>query len=607
MAAFTEAEIDAMKGAQLRAELEALGENKTEIGKKRVAVLKAMLKQKCGITQTAAQNRNNSGGNNQTAAQLSAPAQTTRNNSGGNNKKLDDLLQVLGNCGLPKTTATKLTTTQGINGLEDLKELTPEDMEPTISRHNKAMNGANEAFRIFSTVVIKKLSALVHSVRVFALTGTEFTLNDWMYDVQIRRGMQELEMFQAEEKNATEAKPLKEVVSAEELLKEKPHEVFDLVITNLGQRNSAHGCGAKLAYVVGNAMATTTNLVNPSLAERLEQGLPRSGDAYNKDNTTVFEALEEWAQDEKIYDHIKPYKRDKDGRSAFLALKAIYLGKSSADSALIKAQGAVSDGQEGLVYHGEVAAASTGMPWSTYVGKLNSNYDVIEQHSGDTISQKSRVLRLMRGIKGDAAQQQIIIIACETVKDSTTYSNSYQKAASYLQLKIQGVYASAIANRSKNQTQTVNETNTDQSGHDGGGRGDQYVPWYGGRGGRGHGRGGGGRGQPWGGRGRGRGRGVFTPNPHYNGQTEHKEIAGIDVSDVWKDFDRSVFYGAVRTYVRNRRNYLRSQGIYGNKGNSMKVSEASTKRNGEGDNNPNDGKKSRAGEDNDYQKMHAKE
>ncbi len=193
-------------------------------------------------------------------------------------------------------------------------------------------------------------------------------------------------------------------------------------------------------------------MVNPSHAERLDQGLPKSGDAYNKDNATVYELIEEWAQDEKTFDHIKPFKKKKDGRLAFLALKSIYLGKSSADSALIKAQGAVSDGQEGLVYNGEVAAASTGMPWSTYVGKLNSNYDLIEQHSGDTISQKSRVLRLIRGIKGDAAQQQIVIIACEVVKDSTTYSNNYHKAASYLQQKIQGVYANAIANRSKNQS-----------------------------------------------------------------------------------------------------------------------------------------------------------
>ena len=81
MAAFTEAQIDAMKGAQLRAELEALGENKTAIGKRKVADLKVLLKQKCGITQAA--------------ANPSAPAQntrTTQTTSGGNNKILDELV-----------------------------------------------------------------------------------------------------------------------------------------------------------------------------------------------------------------------------------------------------------------------------------------------------------------------------------------------------------------------------------------------------------------------------------------------------------------------------------------------------------------------------------
>ena len=95
MAAFTEAQIDAMKGAQLRAELEALGEDKTEIGKKRVAVLKTMLKQKCGITQTAAQN-----------------TWTTQTTSGGNNKKLDELVQALVYCGMSKATAEWFTKTQ---------------------------------------------------------------------------------------------------------------------------------------------------------------------------------------------------------------------------------------------------------------------------------------------------------------------------------------------------------------------------------------------------------------------------------------------------------------------------------------------------------------
>lgn len=616
MAAFTEAEIDAMKGARLRSELMALGANRTDIGKTKVADLKVLLKQKCGITQGSGNTttpvfvmntRSQGAGNTTTPAQntrvmnMSTPAQNT---AGGTTKDRDDLVKALVNCNMSKVTAEQLITTQAIKSLRCLKEFSPDDMESTISRHNKAMTGANEAYKIFSTIIIKKLSALVHSVRVYSLTGADFPLDDWTYDWQISRAMKELELFQLGEKNATEAKALKDVVSAVELLGEKPYEVFDLVATNFGQRKSSHGCGATLAYVVGSA--TTTNLINPSHAERLNQGLLKSGDAYDKDNATVYEIIEEWAQDEKISDHIKPFKKAKDGRSAFLALKAIYLGKSSADSALIRAQGAVSDGQEGLVYNGEVAGNS-GMPWATYVGKLNSNFDIIEQHSGDTYSQKSRVLRLLKGIKGDAAQQQIIVIACENVKDITTYLNDYHKAAAFLQQKIQGVYAQAIANRSKNQT--VKETTTGQSGQGGGGRGNRFGHWSSGRGYRGRGRGRGFDGRGSGGRGRGRGSGRPWGNPAYDGHTEHKELYGVDVTDVWKDFDDSVFHGAVRTYVMNRRTVLRAKGIYGNSDNSndMKVSEATTKRNSGGDNNPRDAKQPKTGEDNDYQRMHEKE
>ena len=147
MAAFTEAEIDAMKGARLRSELMALGANRTDIGKKKVADLKVLLKQKCGITQ-------GSGNTNTPTVNTNTPAQNT---TGGTTKDRDDLVQALVNCSMSKVTAEQLIKTQAINSLRCLKEFSPDDMESTISRHNKAMTGANEAYKIFSTIIIKKL------------------------------------------------------------------------------------------------------------------------------------------------------------------------------------------------------------------------------------------------------------------------------------------------------------------------------------------------------------------------------------------------------------------------------------------------------------------
>eukprot|EP00986_Skeletonema_menzelii_P007459 scaffold2934_cov146-Skeletonema_menzelii.AAC.2 len=597
----------------------------------RVPELKILMKTRCGITVTTAppaQNPPSGGGSGLGNPAGNAPPAQNPPSGGGSgsgnpignppSQAVNDLTQALMNCNMSQATATQFIKMQGLQSMRCLKELSPDEMEDTISRHNKAMAGGNEACRIFSTIVIKKLSALVHSVRVFALTGVDLGIDDWTYATQIDRAMKELELYQRKEKNYTEAKPLKDTVKADALLGDEPQEVFAMILTNLGQRKSAHGCGATLAYALRDPSAAI--IQSPSHAERLNQSLLKSGEAWNRDNAEIFDILEAWAQEEKaLYDHIKPHKKNKDGRSAYLALKAIYLGKSSIDSALIKAQQTVSDGTDGTVYNGEVAG-NQGLPWATYVGRLASAWDLIEQHSGDRHSQKSRVLRLIKGIKGDAAQQQIMIFACEHVKDDNILSTNYQEAATYLQTKIQAIYAPAIANRAKNQT--VNETSTDNrtTGHGGGhsgGQGNQYGNRFGGRsrGGRGRyggrGRGGGG------GRGNGSGRSGWQAtagDPLYNGQTEHKEINGVDVSDVFVNFDHSVFHGPVRTYVHNRRNFLRNNGHGHNSNNrsnvkeiAMAVAEVISKRNAGGDNNPQDTKKSKGGEGNDYQKMFEKE
>jgi hypothetical protein len=629
MAAFTEAQIDAMRGDQLRTELMAMGEEKKNLSQKRVGTLKALMKTKCGITATPAATPavtaavppagipppgNLLGGAAAppavTAAVPPAGIPLPGNPPGGATQEMKDLIQALMNCNMPKATAEQFITLQGLSSMGCIKGLSPDDMEATVGRHNKAMTGVNEAHKIFSTIVIKKLSTLAHSVRVWSLTGAEFNISNWTSDVQINQEMKELELFQLAEKNYTKPEPLKDLVKPDALLGDKPHEVFDIINTNIGQYLSANGSGSTLAYIISDPSAPTVNY--PSHAQRLNQGLLKSGAAYLLDKATVYDVLEKWAQDEKCYDHIKPHKKNKDGRSAYLALKGIFLGASSVDSALIKAQTLISDGPDGLTYQGEVAG-NAGLPWATYTGKLSNSYDQIESCSGDKHSQKSRVLRLIKGIKGDAAQQQVVTYACEHVKDTPKYYSDFHEAAAYLQGKIQGIYASAIANRAKNQT--VKETSTEQhrdAGH-GGGQGDRYRnPSGRGQGGRGHG----GRGRGHGGRGRG-----GWENPMYDGNTEHKEINGVDVTNPFGKFESSVFFGDVRAYVLNRRRFLKSgpghvdNGSHHNKHKqadvkaiAMAVAEVMSKRDGGGDNNPQHTKKPKGGEkDNDYQQMFVKE
>lgn len=116
------------------------------------------------------------------------------------------------NCNMSKGTAEQIATTQGFAGLDCLKVLSPDDLEDKIGRHNKAMTGGNEQHKIFCTIVIRRLEALVHSVRVYSLTGKEFPLTDFSYDWQITRAVQELTQFRLAEQKYTEPESLKDII-----------------------------------------------------------------------------------------------------------------------------------------------------------------------------------------------------------------------------------------------------------------------------------------------------------------------------------------------------------------------------------------------------------
>ena len=133
MAGFTIAQVDRMTSYVVKNELLALGVDPASIRKLRVAQLRERLKDELGLT------------------------------------SFEYLIQALMNCNMSKGTAEQIATTQGFAGLDCLKVLSPDDLEDTIGRHNKAMTGGNEQHKIFSTIVIRRLEALVHSVRVYSL------------------------------------------------------------------------------------------------------------------------------------------------------------------------------------------------------------------------------------------------------------------------------------------------------------------------------------------------------------------------------------------------------------------------------------------------------
>ena len=601
----TEAELQKLTVDGLKLELRtSFGMSVTDVNKVgNKAALQAELRSKLGlppVAATPASGGGSSGGSSSTTASAAAASVAKQ--------ERDDLVAALVLCNHPRGTVEQFIDTQGLSKLEHLKELSPDDMEDTISRHNKVMTGANEQHRIIASRKIKKMEALVHKVRVWHLTGTVFTINDWKTDWDVEQALLELDQFRLKEKQREDPKDLKEVVKEEDLYGPNALDSIHAMETNIGQRPSAYGSGADILYQTRSLGLVP--IANPTTEERFYQGLALSGTAASiSDKAKIYTILEDWSQGTKLHDHVKPFRKSKDGRQAFLALKAMYLGPSSIESTLILSRKQISEGSEGVTYSGELAGSS-GMPWPNYVGALNKAYMFIEEHGGDTFSQYTRVLRLIKGITGDAAQQEIIVIACEHVKNDSSLKNNFQGAASFMQTKISAVYAEALANKTRN-NQSIKETNTSNTQNQyqgdgfGGGRGH-----YGGRGSGGRGRGGGRHGGRHGGRGGGA----------YDGTHPRATIDGVDVRDevIFQSYDPSAFVGRVRSYVLNRRQLLRAQGSpyaqqydkgRGGGGNQYeaKIQEmvvaavaAATKRQGDGDGNPTDGKKQK---DNGFKNM----
>jgi len=297
----TETELLALTVEGLKRELRTnFGVANRDLNNKTKAVLRNDLRSKVGLPVVNASGGRSTGGGSSTTTT------TTQTNTTVSQARAD-LIAAFVSCGLPQGTAEQFVDSQGLDELDDLKDLSPDTFEDTIARHNKAMTGANEQHKIISSIRIKKMEALVHKVRVWNLTGTKLTLNEWSTNWDVEQALTELDQFRLQEKQRAEPKDLKEVIKEDDLYGPGAHDAFNQLDTNLGQRPSAHGSGSTIGYVCRSL--NVSSILNPTTAQRLHQGLPLTGPAFTIDNGRVYDLLEGWTQGTKLYDHVKPFRR----------------------------------------------------------------------------------------------------------------------------------------------------------------------------------------------------------------------------------------------------------------------------------------------------------
>ena len=218
---------------------------------------------------------------------------------------------------------------------------------------------------------------------------------------------------------------------------------------------------------------------------------------YIHDRSKVWQTMAEVCRDDKCWIYVKPFQRSRDGRGAFQALHAHYLGANHVNNMASVAEAKLAQAK----YLGEKRRYN----FESYISSLTEQFQVLNnltRYGYAGIDEASKVRRLNTGIKTDklnAPKAQIM--------SSRALQNNFDDSV--------GLYQDFIAqSRPANDNEEFNVSGFEggggsSTGRDGGrGRGGGR---YGGRGrGRGHGRG------------HGRGRG---------GDRKRKHGSGGDVED----------------------------------------------------------------------------
>ena len=412
-------------------------------------------------------------------------------------------------------------------------------------------------------MAFQRLKALVHRIHVWNLAGKELLISEWSNVNQVIQAVQELQAFEQLEKNKSEPTEFPDDVKPDMLDNGDPEKVFIQIRSTLTQCSSGNGHGSNLEYLLREPAWHV--LTTPTVAQEMTANLPLRVLIYESDNSRLFTFLEKFCINHTSWTTIKKFKASLDGRGAYLALRKLYQGEDHVQSKINVEKQRISEGDVGLKYTGE-----THFKFVNYASSLLAAYEYIGQHR-ETYSERTKVERLLQGFKGEARDNTTLHWARMHVKDNPSLNGDYEAAVAYLATKVQEAYPSVAGKVPP--TRSVNETNKEPNGRDGGERAETNQDRERGVTNRGSHRGGGrghthGRGA-WGGRGAQYNSIRDDPNGKYNGKTAHKEVNGVDTSDdrVFGSFKEDEFNDYdVRLYVLNRRLFLKEQ----REGNSNK-------------------------------------
>jgi hypothetical protein len=258
-----------------------------------------------------------------------------------------------------------------------------------------------------------------------------------------------------------------------------------------------------LAYVIRENEAVLAHNIDPpmgynTIQEEMVARMPHTHPAYREDNIAVWDILRDSIHDTEAFSWVKRCERRRDGRAAYLALTAHYLGDAKNEALRNAADNTILN----TFYGGE----KNRFNWTRYVTVHKQCHNDLEV-TGTAMPEDDKVRRLLMGIHTPSLQTAVLF-----VRSSPALRNNFDAAVDSITTVVETIKDTSKRPFSQVSSATVDDDDNptdhqdDRSSTGGrgyqGGRGHQGGRGYQGRHGRGRGRGRGyqgnrPRGEPW--------------------------------------------------------------------------------------------------------------
>ena len=230
-------------------------------------------------------------------------------------------------------------------------------------------------------------------------------------------------------------------------------------------------------------------LGQPSYNEELIRRASHGGEAWVANNGKVWQMIRHVTHGTDAWAFVKNHARNQDGRGAYVALKAQYMGADFVNKVKLSADAAL----ETLHWTGKAKHFT----WEKFISRLTSAFADLAEN-GEPKTDGEKVRRLLRAITDPTLN-----VAKAVVQGDPRYAENFLAATAYLAGQLSAAESMQTARRNISQVSTANER---------GGRG-QGRGQRGGHGGRFQGNRNAGRGRT-GGRGRGGRGGSYSQSGH---------------------------------------------------------------------------------------------